>query len=348
VEGKARRLGLGSLIKRSTETRGKATDKGKDLTEVRSPQRQLVPDSVGSDQHKSTFLRGIANKAKADKQHRFRDLYGCLNADFLVDCWQELNRDAASGIDGVTAAAYEENLQANIEALAERLKLKRYRAKLVRRTYIPKENGKERPLGIPVLEDKLVQKAGAKLLMAIYEEDFLSCSYGYRPGRGPLDAVRDLTFDLQYGCYGYVVEADVKGFFDHLDHDELVKMLSLRIDDRAPRWLIRKGLKAGCLSTDGPVIHPETGTPQGGVISPVLANVYWHYALDLGFEEVVQPLLAGEAWLSRLADDGVCAFRYQEDAERFYGVLPKRLEQFKLEVALEKPRILRFSRFQPS
>jgi RNA-directed DNA polymerase len=156
-----------------------------------------VPDSVGSEQHKSTFLRGIANKAKADKQQRFRDLYGCLNADFLLDCWQELNQNAASGIDGVTAAAYEENLQANVEALAERLKLKRYRAKLVRRTSIPKENGKERPLGIPVLEDKLVQRACAKLLMAIYEEDFLSCSYGYRPGRGPLDAVRDLTFDLQ-------------------------------------------------------------------------------------------------------------------------------------------------------
>ena len=256
---------MGSLIKHSTETRGKATYKGKDLTGVRSPQRQLVPDSVGSDKHKSTFLRGIANKAKADKQHRFRDLYGCLNADFLLDCWQELNQDAASGIDGVTAAAYEENLQANSEALAERVKSKRYRAKLVRRTYIPKENGKERPLGIPVLEDKLVQRACAKLLMAIYEEDFLSCSYGYRPGRGPLEAVRDLTFDLQYGCYGYVVEADVKGFFDHLDHDELVKMLSLRIDDRAFLWLIRKWLKAGCLSTDGQVIHPETGTPQGGV-----------------------------------------------------------------------------------
>jgi group II intron reverse transcriptase/maturase len=184
--------------------------------------------------------------------------------------------------------------------------------------------------------------------MAIYEEDFLSCSYGYRPGRGPLDAVRDLTFDLQYGCYGYIVEADVKGFFDHVDHDWLVKMLSLRIDDRAFLQLIRKWLKAGCLSTDGQVIHPETGTPQGGVISPVLANVYLHYALDLWFEEVVKPLLAGEALLCRFADDWVCAFRYQEDAERFYRVLPKRLEKFKLEVAPEKTRILRFSRFHPS
>jgi retron-type reverse transcriptase len=147
VKGKARRMPMGSLIKRSTETRGKATYRGKDLTEVRSPQRQLVPDTVGSDKHKLTSLRGIANKAKADKRHRFRDLYRCLDAELLLDCWHDLNKSAASGVDGVTAAAYEEHLEANIEALAERLKSKRYRTKLIRRKYIPKENGKERPLG---------------------------------------------------------------------------------------------------------------------------------------------------------------------------------------------------------
>lgn len=176
-------------------------------------------------------------------------------------------------MDGVTVEAYEENLEANIEALAERLKSKRYRAKLVRRQYIPKEKGKERPLGILVLEDKLVQLACAKLLNAIYEHDFMGCSYGYRLGRGAKDAVRDLTFDLQYGVYGYLVEADIKGFFDHMDHDWLLRMLSLRIDDRAFLGLIRKWLKAGILETDGQVIHPETGTPQGGIVSPVLANV---------------------------------------------------------------------------
>ena len=170
---------------------------GKDLTEVRSPQRQLVPDSVGSDTHKPTFLRGIVNKAKADKQHRFRDLYRCLDTELLLDCWHDLNKEATRGIDGVTAAAYEEELEANIQALVGRLKAKRYRTKLVRRKYIPKEEGKVRPLGIPALEDKLVQMACAKLLSAIYEQDFLNCSYGYRPGRGPLDAVQDLTFDLQ-------------------------------------------------------------------------------------------------------------------------------------------------------
>jgi group II intron reverse transcriptase/maturase len=157
--------------------------------------------------------------------------------------------------------------------LAQRLKGKRYRAKLVRRCYIPKGNGKERPRGIPALEDKLVQLACAKLLMAIYEQDFLDCSYGYRPTRGALDAGRDLTCDLQYGRYGYLVEVDVKGFFDHIDHTWLVDMLRLRIDDRAFLHLIRKWLKAGGLETDGQVIHPETGTPQGGVVSPVLANV---------------------------------------------------------------------------
>ena len=223
-----------------------------------------MPDTVGSDTHKPTSLRAIANKAKADKQHRFRDLYRCLDAELLLDCWHDLNKEAASGIDGVTAAAYEEELEANIQALVGRLKTRRYRTKLVRRRYIPKEDGRVRPLGIPTLEDKLVQMACAKLLSAIYEQDFLNCSYSYRPGRGPLDAVQDLTFDLQYGCYGYIVEADVKGFFDHMSHDELMRMLSLRIDDRAFLRLIRKWLKAGILETDGQVIHPETGTPQGG------------------------------------------------------------------------------------
>jgi group II intron reverse transcriptase/maturase len=213
---------------------------------------------------------------------------------------------------------------------------------------IPKANGQERPLGIPALEDKLVQLACAKLLTAIYEQDFLECSYGYRPGRGALDAVRDLTFDLQYGRYGYLVEADIQGFFDHMDHAWLLDMLRVRIDDRAFLKLIRKWLKAGVLETDGQVIHPETGTPQGGTVSPVLANVYLHYALDLWFDKVVKAHCRGEALLCRYADDWVCAFRYQDDAERFYRVLPQRLKKFNLQVAPEKTHLRRFSRFHPS
>ena len=151
---------------------------GKAVTEVRSPHRTLLPDTVGSDHQKPTSLRGIANKARADKRPRFRDLYRCLDADLLMDCWHDLNKEAASGVDNVTAEAYAANLQGNIEALAQRLKAKRYRAKLVRRCDMPKENGTERPLGIPALEDKLVQLAWAKLLTAIYEQEFLDCSYG--------------------------------------------------------------------------------------------------------------------------------------------------------------------------
>ena len=266
----------------------------------------------------------------------------------MLYCWGDLNKGAAGGVDGVTAGAYAENLQTNVEALVERVKTKRYRAKLVRRCYIAKENGQERALGIPALEDKLLQLACSKLLSAIYEQDFLASSYGYRPGRGPQDAVRDLTFDLQYGCYGYLVEADVKGFFDNLDHDWLVEMLQLRIDDRAFLGLIRKWLKAGILETDGTVLHPETGSPQGGSISPVLANVYLHYSLDLWFEKKVKPYCRGEAIICRYADDWVCAFRYRGDAEWFYRVLPKRLAKFNLQVAPEKTRLLRFSRFHPS
>ena len=307
-----------------------------------------MPDTVGSEQHEQTSLRGIANRARACKHHRFRDLYRNLNAGFLLSCWGDLNKAAASGVDEVTAQAYQENLEANIQALAERLKTKRYRAKLVRRCYIPKENGRQRPLGIPALEDKLVQLASAKLLTAIYEQDFLDSSYGYRPGRSAKGAVADLTFNLQYGKYGYIVEADIKGFFDHMDHDWLLEMLGQRIDDKAFLNLIRKWLKAGVLETDGQIIHPGAGTPQGGIVSPVLANVYLHYTLNLWFERVVKAHCRGEALVCVYADDFVCAFRYREDAERFFRALPKRLGKFGLEVAPEKTRLLRFSRFHPS
>jgi RNA-directed DNA polymerase len=272
---------------------------GKDMTEGRSPHRTLRPDTVGSDHQKPTSLPGLANQAKTDTQHRFRDLDGCLAADLWRAGWRDLNQQAASGVDGLTAQAYAANLQATITALVQRLHTHRYRAQLVRRCYMPKENGFERPLGIPALEAKWVQRACAKLLRAIYEQDFRDCSYGYGPGRGALDAVRDLTFDLQYGSYGYLVEADVQGFFDPLDHTRLLTMLRERIDDRAFLRLIRKWLKAGVLETDGRVVHPETGSPQGGCLSPVRANVDWHYALEVWCAEEVKTHCRGEALLCR-------------------------------------------------
>ena len=185
-------------------------------------------------------------------------------------------------MDRVEAREYEKQLKANVENLVDRLKRKSYRARLIRRRLIPKGNGKMRPLGIPVVEDKLLQLAVARILEAIYEEDFLRCSYGYRPKVGAHDAVDKLTVKLQFGRYGWVVEADIKGFFDHLDHEWLLKMLRERIEDRWLLWLIKKWLKAGVLEEDGQVIHPATGTPQGGIISPVLANVYLHHVWMCG------------------------------------------------------------------
>ena len=306
-----------------------------------------MPDKVGSDRHEPTSLRGIAYTASLNKEHRFQNLYGELTFELLLSAWKRINKDAASGVDKMTAAEYKQDLKGNLEKLAQRLQEKTYKAKLVRRTYIPKENGKERPLGIPSLEDKIVQRAVSMLLDAIYEQDFLDVSYGYRAGKSAKEAVGDLTFQLQYGRFGYLVEADIQGFFDNIDHDWLLKMLALRIDDKAFLNLIRKWLKAGILEPDGMVKHPDTGTPQGGICSPVLANIYLHYALDLWFERVVKSQCKGEAIMCRYADDWVCAFRYKQDAERFYAFLPKRLQKFNLNVEPSKTQILRFSRFHP-
>ena len=295
-----------------------------------------------------TSLQGIAKKARERKQHRFQDLYRLLNEEFLHDCWRYIRKDAAYGVDQVSAREYEENLEENIRQLVERLKRKSYRAKLVRRQYIPKGEGKVRPLGIPATEDKLLQVAVKRILEAIYEQDFLRCSYGYRPNVSALHAVDKLTVTLQFGPYNFIVEADIKGYFDNIDHEKLVGMLEERIDDRALIRLIKKWLKAGILDTDGKVIHPATGTPQGGIISPILANVYLHYVLDLWYHQVVKKHCRGEACLIRYADDFVCAFQYQEDAERFYRVLGKRLGKYGLEVAAEKTRVIPFRRDPPS
>lgn len=290
-----------------------------------------------------TSLQGIADKAKRQPKNRFLNLYTMLNEENLLDSGRYLKKDAASGIDRVSAREYETHLVENIRSLVERLKSKSYRAKLVRRQYIPKGEGKYRPLGIPAIEDKLLQKAVSRILESIYEQDFLVYSFGYRPGIGAQTAVGELTYELQFGGYGYVIDADIQGFFDNIDHDWLIKMLSLRIRDNAFLRLIRKWLKAGILDTDGKVIHPQAGTPQGGIVSPVLANIYLHYVLDLWYEKVVKPR-SGNSYLCRYADDFVCLFRYREDAERFYRELPERLGKFGLSISEEKTRIVRFSK----
>ena len=291
-----------------------------------------------------TSLLTIANKAKDRKYYRFLNLYRLIDENLLLECWSDIRKHAAYGVDRVSAQQYGENLIDNIRHLVERLKRKSYRARLVRRHYLPKPDGSRRPLGIPVVEDKLLQLAVTRILEAIYEQDFLRCSYGYRPKKSALDAVDKLTVKLQFGRYNFVVEADIKGFFDNIDHQRLIELLSLRIADQSLLRLIKKWLKAGVLDTDGKVIHPVSGTPQGGIISPLLANVYLHYALDLWFQEVVKVHMKGEACLIRYADDFVCAFEYEADAQAFFQVLEVRLEKFGLQLAADKTRVLHFSR----
>jgi len=294
-----------------------------------------------------TSLRGIAKRARRDKKARFGNLYRLLNEANLRECFYQLRRSAAPGVDRVTFEEYERELETNLADLVKRLKEKRYRAKLVRRKYIPKANGKKRPLGIPALEDKLLQMGAAVVLSAIYEQDFLECSWGYRLKRGPREASRVLAGRLYGGRTGWVVEADIKGFFDNILHPWMMKMLAERIEDGAFLQLIAKWLKAGVLEEDGKVVHPATGTPQGGIVSPVLANIYLHYVLDLWFEHRVKKESRDDVFMLRFADDFVCAFQHQGDARRFETELTKRLGKFGLSVAPEKTRTLPFSRFKP-
>ena len=321
---------------------------GKVLTEVRSTQRTLIPDAEDWEHYELPSLRGIARKAKQQPAYRFRDLSSCLNKTHMKHAFKRMNKKAASGVDKVTYTDYRENFDENVESLIGQLKRQSYKAKLVKRKHIPKAAGKTRPLGLPVLEDKLLQTTSSDLLSAIYEQDFYDFSYGYRPKRGARQAADDLTVRMQYGRFGYVVEADIKGFFNHIDHDVLLEFITRRVDDKRFNRLLSKWLKAGILEEDGQIDYPEEGTPQGGSISPILANIYLHYVIDEWFETVVKPNCDGEAILCRYADDFVCAFQYSRDANRFYKELPKRLEKFNLQVAQEKTNCKRFSRFQPS
>ena len=320
---------------------------GKDLTGIRSAQRNLIPSAEDWEYYELPSLRGIARKAKQEPAHRFRDLSRCLDKTHMQHAFKRLNKKSASGVDKVTYTDYRDNYDENVEDLIGRLKRQSYKAKLVKRKHIPKSPGKTRPLGMPVIEDKLVQTVGSDLLSAIYEQDFHEFSYGYRPKRGARQCADDLAVRMQFGGFGYVVEADIKGFFNHIDHDILLELIARRVDDKRFLRLIAKWLKAGILEEEGAITYPVEGTPQGGSISPVLANIYLHYAVDEWFDKVVKPQSDGDAIICRYADDFVCAFQYRRDAERFYRELPKRLAEFNLQVAEDKTNCMRFSRFSP-
>ncbi len=250
------------------------------------------------------------------------------------------------GEDGKTLADFEEDLQGNLYRLWNRLSSGSYFPPPVKRVEIPKDSGGTRALGIPVLGDKLVQHTAAQILSAIFEQDFLPFSHGYRRGKGPQRAALELSKRIHRGRFRWVYDADIKGFFDHLDHDWLIRMLEQRIDDRAFLGLIRKWLKAGILEEDGQVIFPATGTPQGGVVSAVLANIYLHFALDLWFEKVVEPRAKGDVLIMRFADDFVCCFQYQEDLQKLQNDIEERLGKFNLEISKEKTKVIKFTRFE--
>jgi RNA-directed DNA polymerase len=291
-----------------------------------------------------TKLLRIAEKARKEPELQFTSLYHLMNEELLRGCFAELKRGKASGVDQVTKEEYEADLDGNLGRLVEKLHRMAYIPQPVLRVYIPKPgSAKQRPLGIPCLEDKLVQAGLARILGAIYEQDFIKDSYGSRPGKGCHDALRSLSWEVEGGPVSHIVEADIKGFFDHVNHDWLIKFLGHRIKDTRIVRMIQRFLKAG-ISEDGAIRASEEGTPQGGVISPTLANIYLHYALDLWFEKVYRKQCRGRARLVRYVDDFVVCFQYREEAEKFRTALEARLGRFGLEVEPTKTKVLAFGR----
>jgi group II intron reverse transcriptase/maturase len=290
-----------------------------------------------------TKLGRIAELAKRAPDMKLRSLAHHIDAEWLAEAYQRTRKDGAVGVDGQTAEQYARDLEKNLESLLNRAKSGTYKAPPVRRVHIPKANGETRALGIPTFEDKVLQRAVAMVLGAVYEQDFLDCSYGFRPGRSAHDALDDLQNQLVKMGGGWLLEVDFRKFFDTLEHAKLKEILSQRVTDGVLLRLISKWLHAGVMER-GELHFPGAGTPQGGVISPLLANVFLHEVLDLWFERDVKPRLHGQARLFRYADDAVMVFAHEKDARRFLEVLEKRCEKYGLVLHPEKTRLLDFRR----
>lgn len=292
-----------------------------------------------------TKLARIAEIAKMRPDEKFTSLYHHINEEMLLLCHRELSGNKAAGIDEVTKEEYESNLTANVKDLVNRLKSHSYRPLPVRRVYIGKAGtNKKRPLGIPAYEDKLVQRALAKILNAIYEADFLDCSFGFRPNRSCHDALKILNHYIEKKQINYIVDADIRGYFDHVDHQWLMKFMKHRIADPNILRLISRLLKSGVIEA-GIRYDTPAGAPQGGVASPILANIYLHYVLDLWFVKIVRKKCRGQAYMVRYADDFVCCFQYEQEAKIFYQALIERLAKFNLEIAENKTKIINFGRY---
>lgn len=288
-------------------------------------------------------LRQIAALARQDPKRQFTSIAHLLTPEALYQAFKKLRKDASAGVDEVTYREYQEGLGERIRELHERLKSKRYRAQPLRGIEIPKEDGRKRKISIPSLEDKIVQKATVEVLNAIYEQDFLGCSFGGRPGRGPHDALDEVGKIICRRGTTHVLEADITGYYDSIVREQLMEMIERRIRDGSILRLIRKWIHVGVIE-QGRLLHTKTGTGQGQVISPVLANIYLHYALDEWFENEVKPRLRGEAHLVRYIDDFVICFQRREDAERVQKALSKRLGKYGLTLHPEKTRLTEFGR----
>lgn len=307
--------------------------------------REETPSVHGSGEPVATKLRRIAEKARKEPTFKFTSLFHLMNEELLRECFRRLRKDAAAGIDKMTKEKYAENLEANLSELVGRLHRMAYKPQPVRRKYIPKPGStKQRPLGIPSFEDKLVQAALVRILESVYEQDFTADSYGFRPARSCHDALKALSQTVEDHPVNHIVEADIKGFFDNVDQQWLMKFVAHRIEDKRIQRMVKRFLRAG-VSEDGSVTISDEGTPQGGVISPLLANIYLHYALDLWFEKVYRKSCTGYARLIRYADDFVVCFQYKLDAQRFREELVSRLGKFGLEVEPTKTKVMEFGRF---
>jgi len=290
----------------------------------------------------STRQQRIAALARQSPQMGFTSLNHFIDLPWLHEAYRRTRKDGAVGVDGQTAADYERNLEANLQSLLDRAKSGTYHAPPVRRVHIPKGTGTDtRPIGIPTFEDKVLQRAVVMVLEAIYEQDFHPCSYGFRPGRSAHQAIQSLWDQIMPMAGGWVLEVDIRKFFDTLDHAHLRELLQRRVRDGVLLRLIGKWLNAGVLE-DGSLSYPESGSPQGGVISPLLANVYLHYVLDAWIEQEVKPRLNGRAFLIRYADDFVMGFTCEEDARKVLDVLPKRFGKYGLAIHPDKTRLVPF------
>ena len=289
----------------------------------------------------STKLQRIAELARQMPEKVLTSLAHRIDVEWLKEAYRRTRKDGAPGVDGIAAEQYAANLEANLQSLLTRVKTASYRAPSVRRVYIPKEGG-QRPIGIPTFEDKVLQRAYAMVLEAVYEQAFLDCSYGFRPGRSQHQALDAFRQPMMSMGGGWVLELDISDFFGSLDHGQLRQIIERRVRDGSVLRHIGKWLKAGVLE-NGELRYPEAGTPQGGVISPMLANIYLHEVLDTWFEREVKPRLSGRAFLVRFADDAVLGFSRQEDAQRVLEVLPKRFAKYGLTLHPEKTRLVRFA-----